>query len=123
MRRTAAFAAAIAIATAGLAAFAPGIAGADPTLSLSASSGLVHNQQINITVSGITPGTESDLTISQCGNAYADNSPLASIDDAYGSRDCEVLEFANGILSTSLTFTNVTIKQHGIGAGNRSCIT
>jgi hypothetical protein len=122
MKRTAAIAAAIALATAGLAAFAPGVAGADPSLSLSQSTGLVHNQQIDITVSGIVPGTESDVTISQCANAYANLTPLPSIDDAYGSRDCEVLEFANGILSTSITFTNVPIKQHGIGAGNRACI-
>jgi hypothetical protein len=122
MRKTAAIAAVVALATAGLVSFGAGTAGAVPSLELSQSSGLVHNQQVDITVSGLTPSPLSAITISQCGNAYADNTPLPSVDTAYGSRDCEVLRFATSIASTTVTFDDVPIKQIDIGNGNRSCI-
>src|SRR5262245_6584169 len=122
MKRAAVIAVAVAIATAGLVAFGAGVASASPTIGVSQSTGLVHNQEVDITVSGLTPSSESRISVSQCGNAYADNSPLASIDQAVGSRDCEVLEFAMGISSTTVVFSDVPIKQIGIGAGNRSCL-
>lgn len=122
MKRTAAAAAAFAIATAGLVTFGAGVASASPMIAVSQATGLVHNQQVDITVSGLSPAPEARITVSECANAYADNTPLTSIDSSVGSRDCEVLQFAVGFSSSTVVFHDVPIKQIGIGAGNRSCI-
>jgi hypothetical protein len=101
-----------------------GVAHADPTLVVTPSTGLTDGQQVTITVSGLTPNAQASVEVSECGNAYADNSSLATVDMSVGSRDCAVLAFtAPGALAsaTSAQF-QVPIHQTGIGAGNRSCV-
>ncbi len=124
VKRIAMFAVATIVATAGLSAAGAGVASAAPVLALSQSTGLTDGQAVTITVSGLTMDPLATLEISECGNAYGDNSALASIDTSVGSRDCQVIAFSStgGLASSSsIQFANIPIKETGIGAGNRSC--
>src|SRR4051794_41169471 len=124
MRRFVAPAIAAMIATASAVAIG-GAAGAATSLSLSQSTGLADGQLVTITVSGLTPDPFGSVTISQCGNAYADNTALPSVDTAVGSRDCQVLAFSDPsalVAATSLVFSGIPVAETGIGNGNRSCV-
>jgi hypothetical protein len=118
-----------------LATLAVGLVGmpaahADATLTVTPSTSLADGQEIAITLDGYTPGPLVSAQVAECGNAYADASPLASTVDVtpgvLDSVDCEVIGFrsAGTMITSPVTIDGptVTARQTGIGDGNRSCI-
>ena len=108
----------------GLGAVGAGVASASPVLSLDQSTGLTDGQLVTVTVSGLAMSSQATVEISECGNAYADNTALPVVNMTPSSRDCEVLGFTSpGSLSftSDAVFPNIAIKETGIGNGNRSC--
>jgi hypothetical protein len=103
---------------------------ADATLTVTPSTSLADGQEISITLDGYTPGPLVSAQVAECGNAYADASPLPSMVNVtpgvLDSVDCEVIGFRSaGTMTTSpvtIDGPTVTARQTGIGDGNRSCI-
>jgi hypothetical protein len=107
---------------------AAGTAHADGTLSVSPSTGLTDGQAVTIQISGFTPDPFASAQFAQCGNAYADNTPLAAMPTitpgVLDAVNCEVISFTapGSITADPHTMTGVPVRQTGIGTGNRSCI-
>ncbi len=76
VKKFATFAFATIVALMGLGAAGAGVASASPVLSLDQSTGLTDGQLVTITVSGLTMSSQATVEISECGNAYADNTAL-----------------------------------------------
>ena len=89
---------------------------AQVTLGVSPSSGLVDAQQVLVSVSGANVNPFGRIYLEECGNAYADGTPLpATVDE---DQDCTTIDWIDSPFTSKL----VTIKQVGIGNGNRSCV-
>lgn len=115
IRRAGKFAIAVAFATSTVITLAPGVAHAAGTLSVSPDTGLTDGQTITATVSGETDTPLAQIQLAECGNAFANGTPLTAIDP---TTDCTVggwINAANG----SVSFPAL---QTGLGTGNRSCI-
>jgi hypothetical protein len=95
---------------------------AAPLLTLSQSTNLTDGQAVSITLSGVVTGPQVTFEIAECGNAYANGSPLITV--PRNPANCEVLTFATkGQVTTDpFVFADVGIRQTGIGTGNRSCV-
>jgi Calx-beta domain-containing protein len=96
-----------------------GAAGAAVTFGVSPSTGLTDGAQVQISMAGINAVLNAAIEISECGNAYGDNSPLVSMNPA---TDCAVIDRVDVSATPSVVFTE-NVRQVGIGLGNRSCIT
>jgi hypothetical protein len=122
------FFAATAVATLVVGLGATGIAHADPMLSVTPSTGLTDGQFVTVELSGFTPDPLASVQIAECGNAFADGTPLSSPPSTtpgeLDAANCEVITFKSEgqITADPLTITDVPIQQTGIGTGNRSCV-
>jgi hypothetical protein len=105
-----------------------GVAHADGTMTVTPSTGLADNDVVTIEIGGYTPTTLTTAQFAQCGNAYADNTPLpATITITPGQLDaanCEVIKFTSpgDITTDPHSVTDAVVHQTAIGTGNRSCI-
>jgi hypothetical protein len=101
-----------------------GAAGADPSWGVDVSSGLVHNQTVNVTLSGLSGLAGSNVSVAECANAEADGTALVTIDDTRPftthTPDCSILAVTDTSSLTGVTF-GVQVKQTGIGTSNRAC--
>src|SRR3954452_11404096 len=105
------------LTTLGASAINSGVAHASAvTLTVTPSSGLADGDAVSVTVHGATPSTEGRVYISECGNAYANGTLLPTTVDA--AQDCTTI----GWIDSPFPASNLTIKETGIGLGNRSCV-
>lgn len=116
-RRRLAGVAAVATVTVGI--VGTGVAYANVGFSVPSPTGLTSGQSVQIVLTGINAVPLATVDISECGNAYTDNTALATSNPA---TDCQDLGQIDVSGTPSLT-TSVTVVQTGIGLGNRSCIT
>jgi hypothetical protein len=106
----------------------PGVAHAAGTLSVTPSTSLTDGQDVAVQLGGFTPGPLASLQIAECGNAYADGTPLASMPaitpGVLDPVNCEVVRFVSPgqVTADPLVVSNVPVSQVGIGTGNRSCV-
>jgi hypothetical protein len=73
---------------------------------------------VQVTLTGINQAPLAKVEISECGNAYSDNSPLPSLTPG---TDCKVIDTVDVSVPGPWVYDEVVI-QSGIGLGNRSCI-
>jgi hypothetical protein len=101
-------------------------------LQVSPDTGLVDGEEVDITLSGFTGDPLASMQVAQCGNAYANLDPLPAIPspapNQLDMKNCEVIGFLpEGAMTTSPVDLQglplVTVRQNGIGTGNRACIT
>jgi Bacterial Ig-like domain (group 3) len=118
-----------------LATLAVGLVGvpaahADTSLVVTPATGLSDGQAITITLDGFAPGPLVSAQIAECGNAYANGTPLPSmpvvVTGVLDAVNCEVIAFrSSGTMQTAPVVINdvgVTARQTAIGHGNRSCV-
>jgi len=99
-------------------------------LTVTPSSNLDDGQEIAVELSGFTVAPLQSVQIAQCGNAYADNTPLpvmpSTVPNEIDAVNCEVIGFrAEGTITASpvtISGPSVTARQMHIGSGNRSCV-
>ncbi len=88
------------------------------TLGVTPSSGLATDPStVQVSVSGATVINLGRIYIRECGNAYANGTPLPAtpIDN---DQDCTTI----GWIDSPFNPGNFTVKETGIGNGNRSCV-
>jgi hypothetical protein len=115
MRRAGRIAVAIALLTTAFVVTGAGPARADGTLTVTPATGLAHNDIVSIEVTGNPDVPLAQIQFAECGNAYADGTPLTTLNPAL---DCVVSAWIfeeNGQV-------DMTVKQTGIGVGNRACV-
>ena len=111
--------AAVAVATVTVGIVGAGVAYANVGFSVPSPNGLTDGGSVQVVLSGINAVPLATVDISECANAYTDNSALPTSNPA---TDCQDLGQIDVSGTPSLT-TSVTVIQTGIGLGNRSCIT
>src|SRR6185437_13470062 len=112
-------AAAVAIATIAVGLVGTGVAHADVTFAVSPASSLTDGDLVQISMTGINAIPLATVEISECGNAYGDNTPLPVLTP---STDCKALATVDVSNAPPTFITNLTVQQTQIGLGNRSCI-
>ena len=103
---------------------------ADASIVVSPATGLSANEPISVTLDGYTPNALASAQVAECGNAYADGTPLsampATTPGLLDAKNCEVIGFLNpGAFSSApavLSGPTTTVRQTAIGTGNRSCV-
>ncbi len=109
---------AVAVATVTVGFVGAGVAYADVGFSVPSPSGLTNGQSVQIVLTGINAIPLATVDISECANAYTDNTALATLNPATDCQDLGQIDVSN----TPTLTTTVTVTQTGIGLGNRSCI-
>jgi hypothetical protein len=97
-----------------------GVAHAALTFSVSPSTGLADPDSVTVHIAGINAIPLATVEISECGNAYADGTPLATSNP---STDCQIVDRID--VSNAVTGTvdkSEPVVQSGIGTGYRSCV-
>jgi hypothetical protein len=127
--RTRSFALLTGVATLVVGLAGAGVARADEgTLTVTPSTDLGATEAVTIAIGGFTPTELAAAQFAQCGNAYADNTPLEDtitlVEGQLNAVNCEVIHFTSpGAITTDPhVVTDVVVEQTGIGTGNRSCI-
>ena len=95
-----------------------GTARADVSFEVSPTTSLADGAQVTITMHGINAVPFAKIEIAECGNAYADNTPLPSPNPM---TDCTRLESID-VSNTPDLIADPDVMETGIGIGNRSCI-
>ena len=95
-----------------------GVAYANVGFSVPSPTGLSDGQSVQVVLNGINAVALATVDISECANAYTDNTALPTQNL---ETDCQVVAHIDVSSTPSLT-TNVTVTQSGVGMGNRSCI-
>ena len=113
------FAAAVAVAVVTVGIVGAGVAYANVGFSVPSPNGLTSGQHVQIVLSGINAVPFATVDISECANAYTDNTPLITPNPATDCQDLGQID----VSGTPTLTTSVTVIQTGIGLGNRSCIT
>ncbi len=86
------------------------------TLSVAPSTGLSNGSTVQVTVHDAAPSDLGRIYITECGNAYANDTALpATVNE---DQDCQII----GWVLSPFDPTNIMVKEIGIGNGNRSCI-
>ena len=107
----------VAVAVVGVGIVGAGVAAADVGFSVPSPNGLTDGQLVAISLSGINVTPFSSFQVSECGNAFADNSALPTFNAA---TDCQPFAAIPATTSTTVD-TSVQVIERGLGIGNRSC--
>ncbi len=95
----------------------PSVAAATVTVSATPTTGLTDGQFISVTVSGqSSPGI-----IGECGNAYADGTPLPQFGQRMAT-DCSFPPTPGPWILIGNGTGSFRVRETGIGTGNRSCV-
>ncbi len=110
-------------------------ASAAPTAMLSATSGIVDGQviQVTVTLDAPTPAANVFLAVTQCGNATATGAPLAvaAADDCAGATDLGSslqllgsggLDTFTGPVAAGTYTIPLTMKRAGLGLNGAQCV-
>jgi hypothetical protein len=108
----------VVVATVSVGIVGSGVAYANVGFSVPSPSGLTDGQSVQIHLTGINAVPLATVDISECANAYTDNSPLVTSNPATDCKDLGQID----VSGTPTLTTSVTVIQTGIGLGNRSCI-
>jgi hypothetical protein len=106
----------------------PKAAYAAGTFSVTPASALSDGQGVSVQIGGFTPDPLASLQIAECGNSYADGTPLSSMPSitpgVLDAVNCEVVQFVSPgqVVSDPLVISDIPVAQTGIGTGNRSCV-
>ena len=102
-------AAAVVVSTICVGFIGAGTAYADVGFSVPSPSGLTDGQSVQIVLTGINAVPLATVDISECANAYTDNTPLPVLNPATDCQDLGQID----VSQTPTVTTNVTVTETG----------